>query len=165
MEATCIADNLKYLAENGVTLSIDERMHLELALVQVQEKLKYEELQFWGKISGKGLQLRKLIFHNACNLFIFKQALRTIILWPLESTISANVTFLSVSSSGALTPPGNFRCYLAPTMIFAASLTRFRLISSANMSVSQSTLEVSRPSCTLSETTLLPRSQLPNLTD
>jgi len=35
MEATCIADNLKYLAENGVTLSIDERMHLELALVQV----------------------------------------------------------------------------------------------------------------------------------
>ena len=48
-----IADNLKYLNENGVTLSIDERMHLELALVQVQEKLNFEELQFWGKISGK----------------------------------------------------------------------------------------------------------------
>ena len=53
MEASTICENLKYLAENGVTLSIDERMHLELALVQVQEKLCFEELQFWGKISGK----------------------------------------------------------------------------------------------------------------
>lgn len=39
MEACTLSDNLKYLAENGVTLSIDERMHLELALVQLQEKL------------------------------------------------------------------------------------------------------------------------------
>ena len=53
MEASTICDNLKYLAENGVTLSIDERMHLELALVELQEKLSFEELQFWGKISGK----------------------------------------------------------------------------------------------------------------
>jgi hypothetical protein len=44
MEACTLSDNLKYLAENGVTLSIDERMHLELALVQLQEKLCFEEL-------------------------------------------------------------------------------------------------------------------------
>ena len=67
MEASTICENLKYLAENGVTLSIDERMHLELALVQLQEKLCFEELQFWGKISGKHQSRSQLNFHNARN--------------------------------------------------------------------------------------------------
>jgi hypothetical protein len=53
MEVSCISNNMKYLAESGVTLSIEERMRLDLALHSLQEKLKFEELQFWGKISGK----------------------------------------------------------------------------------------------------------------
>ena len=53
MEASTISNNMKYLAESGVTLSIEERMRLDLALHSLQEKLKFEELQFWGKINGK----------------------------------------------------------------------------------------------------------------
>ena len=53
MEVENISTHMKYVNANGVTLSIDERMHLDLALQKLQIELGHEELLFWGKINGK----------------------------------------------------------------------------------------------------------------
>lgn len=53
MEVENISTHLKYINANGVTLSIDERMNLDLSLQKLQLDFNFEELLFWGKINGK----------------------------------------------------------------------------------------------------------------
>ena len=53
MEAESLADQLKYLTSNGVTLNIDERLNLMLSISKLQNDQNFEELLFWGKINGK----------------------------------------------------------------------------------------------------------------
>lgn len=55
MEYTAIRDQMKYINANGITLNLDERMNLDLALQKLQLDLGFEELLFWGKINGKHL--------------------------------------------------------------------------------------------------------------
>lgn len=52
MEYTAIRDQLKYINANGITLNLDERMNLDLALQKLQLDLGFEELLFWGKVNG-----------------------------------------------------------------------------------------------------------------
>jgi hypothetical protein len=52
MEYTAIRDQLKYINANGITLNLDERMNLDLALQKLQLDLGFEELLFWGKLNG-----------------------------------------------------------------------------------------------------------------
>ena len=52
MDHTRINQELKYLATNGCTLNIEEKMNVILALQQCQCELNFEELMLWGKISG-----------------------------------------------------------------------------------------------------------------
>lgn len=53
MEASKLAEQLKYISKAGVTLSTEERMQLEYALSTLQSAMNFETLQFWGKIEGK----------------------------------------------------------------------------------------------------------------
>ena len=53
MEYKSLTQNLKNLSPNGVTLNIDEKMQVTLALTQLQTEMKFEELYFWGKVEGK----------------------------------------------------------------------------------------------------------------
>ena len=41
------------MASNGVTLPLEERMQVQLAIVQLKAELKLEEAYLWGKIEGK----------------------------------------------------------------------------------------------------------------
>ena len=50
---SCIGENLKYLTDHGVTLSMDERMQMQLAISELCDKIKFEDMTLWGKISGK----------------------------------------------------------------------------------------------------------------
>ena len=60
MEFKSLSFNLKHLAPNGVTLNIEEKMQVSLALTQLQSEMNFEELYFWGKVEGKLLtHLRK----------------------------------------------------------------------------------------------------------
>lgn len=47
-----ISEELKNFASNGVTLNIEERIQLEMALHELQSKINAEEIMFWGKING-----------------------------------------------------------------------------------------------------------------
>ena len=53
MEYTSIRDHLKYINANGLTLSIDERLNLDLSLQKLQVDFGFEELLLWGKVTGK----------------------------------------------------------------------------------------------------------------
>ena len=53
MEVENLESHLKYVNANGITLSIDERLNLELALSKLQLDFGFEQLLFWGKINGK----------------------------------------------------------------------------------------------------------------
>jgi hypothetical protein len=53
MDITDISCNLKYFAYNGVTLNIEERSQLELALLKIENESLHDEILFWGKINGK----------------------------------------------------------------------------------------------------------------
>ena len=55
MELKTLSANLKYLSSNGITLNIEEKMHVMLALSQLQCEMNFEELFFWGKVEGKNL--------------------------------------------------------------------------------------------------------------
>jgi hypothetical protein len=55
MEHTRFAEQLKYLSANGVTLNVEERMNVSLALAQLQNELNFERLNLWGKVEGKFL--------------------------------------------------------------------------------------------------------------
>ena len=53
MEHTTIRDHLKYINANGLTLNLEERMNLDLALQKLQLDFNFEELLLWGKVTGK----------------------------------------------------------------------------------------------------------------
>lgn len=53
MEFKTLSHNIKNLAPNGVTLNIEEKMQVMLALTQLQSEMNFEELYFWGKVEGK----------------------------------------------------------------------------------------------------------------
>jgi hypothetical protein len=57
MEVENLENHLKYVNANGVTLSIDERLNLDLALQKLQLDFGFEELNFWGKVNGKLLSM------------------------------------------------------------------------------------------------------------
>ena len=48
-----IGENLKYLVDHGVTIPMEERMQLKLAISELCDKIKFEEMALWGKITGK----------------------------------------------------------------------------------------------------------------
>jgi hypothetical protein len=62
MEASRIQSELKHLEMNGVTLSIEEKIQLDLSFQTLSNDLPQHatSLFFWGKIRGKS-------FIHACN--------------------------------------------------------------------------------------------------
>ena len=53
MDAESLDSSLKYINLNGVTLNIEERLHIKLSLQQLQNDLHLDQVFFWGKIIGK----------------------------------------------------------------------------------------------------------------
>ncbi len=54
MDALTLNDTVKYLADAGAaTLSINERMQLQLSLAKLQNAFAFQHLFLWGKIQGK----------------------------------------------------------------------------------------------------------------
>jgi hypothetical protein len=53
MEVENLESHLKYVNTNGVTLNIDERLNLDLALQKLHLDFNFEELLFWGKVNGE----------------------------------------------------------------------------------------------------------------
>ena len=53
MEVESIAQHLKYVNASGVTLNIEERMNLDIALQKLKNDFAFDEVLFWGKIIGK----------------------------------------------------------------------------------------------------------------
>jgi hypothetical protein len=52
MDILDFSEEIKNFRHNGVTLNLDERMQLEMALNTLQCEKGCEELCFWGKITG-----------------------------------------------------------------------------------------------------------------
>jgi len=52
MDIYRLSSDLKFVNQIGSTLNIDERMKLEIALLQINESQKHEQILFWGKIEG-----------------------------------------------------------------------------------------------------------------
>ena len=88
MDVLDFSEEIKNFRHNGVTLNLDERMQLDMALSTLQARIECEELQFWGKIEGikndyyiaMGLQFRgmyefpvKTFFWALSGEFIFKE--------------------------------------------------------------------------------------------
>lgn len=64
MEYSAIRDHLKFVNANGVTLSIEERMNLDLSLQKLHLDFGFEELLLWGKINGKLLKPETVTYLN-----------------------------------------------------------------------------------------------------
>ena len=57
MDACTLQEQIKHLAAAGnVTLNIDERLQIELALDVLQQSMCFEQTELWGKITGKFAQ-------------------------------------------------------------------------------------------------------------
>lgn len=52
MEVSNLVSHLKYVNFNGFTLNIEEKMQLDLSLQRLATDFKFDELLFWGKITG-----------------------------------------------------------------------------------------------------------------
>lgn len=52
MKAAEVNSLLKYLSPAGATLSIEERMQLELSLLSLYERESFEEVYLWGRVTG-----------------------------------------------------------------------------------------------------------------
>ena len=52
MDILDFSEEIKNFRHNGVTLNLDERMQIEMALNTLQGRIETEELCFWGKING-----------------------------------------------------------------------------------------------------------------
>ena len=61
MEFKRFNQDLKYLAGNGVTLNVEERMNVGIAIATLGQEIQFEELYFWGKIEGKSLTFKHFI--------------------------------------------------------------------------------------------------------
>ena len=53
MNSGTIERDIKNLSKHGVTLGLEEKIHVELACIQLQLEMACEEVYFWGKIEGK----------------------------------------------------------------------------------------------------------------
>ena len=88
MDVLDFSEEIKNFRHNGVTLNLDERMQLEMALNTLQARIETEELSFWGKIEGikndyyiaMGLQFKnmyefpvKTFFWALSGEFIFRE--------------------------------------------------------------------------------------------
>lgn len=52
MQTYNISTELKFVNQIGQTLSTEERLNLEMALIKLSETEKADEILFWGKIEG-----------------------------------------------------------------------------------------------------------------
>ena len=52
MDSETFVSNLKYMAQNGVTLNVDEKMNVSLSIQQLKLEMGFEETLFWGKVEG-----------------------------------------------------------------------------------------------------------------
>ena len=52
MEVIDLQDEFSNLRSRGVSLNLDERMQLELALHKLHSEINAEEVMLWGKITG-----------------------------------------------------------------------------------------------------------------
>ena len=52
MDILDLSEEIKNLRHNGVTLNLDERMQIEMALNALQASSEADELTFWGKVEG-----------------------------------------------------------------------------------------------------------------
>ena len=52
MDILDFSEEIKNFRHNGVTLNLDERMQIEMALNTLQGRIDTEELVFWGKVNG-----------------------------------------------------------------------------------------------------------------
>ena len=88
MDILDLSEEIKNFRHNGVTLNLDERMQIDMALNTLQAKIETEELTFWGKIEGikndyyiaMGLQFKnmyefpvKTFFWALSGEFIFRE--------------------------------------------------------------------------------------------
>ena len=73
MDAFCLGDTVKYLSDAGsVTLNIDERLNVELALHELQAAYTFEHLFLWGKIQGNLINhiYAQLSYFQFCFFFL-----------------------------------------------------------------------------------------------
>ena len=100
--------HIKYINFNGVTLNIEEKQHLDLALQKMRIDFSFDEILFWGKIFGKCI---KQTF--TCLSFIYLSGIVLIILYFLQELLKTTTLqldynmlaakiFLKNISSGAL---------------------------------------------------------------
>lgn len=88
MDILDFSEEIKNFRHNGVTLNLDERMQLDMALNTLRARIETEELVFWGKIEGikndyyvaMGLQFRnmyefpvKTFFWALSGEFVFRE--------------------------------------------------------------------------------------------
>ena len=88
MDILDFSEEIKNFRHNGVTLNLDERMQIDMALNTLLARIETEELQFWGKIEGikndyyiaVGLQFRnmyefpvKTFFWALSGEFVFRE--------------------------------------------------------------------------------------------
>jgi len=60
MEVLDLNFELSQLRFRGVSLNLDEKMQLEMALHQLHTEERFNELLFWGKVTGKSLMFDNL---------------------------------------------------------------------------------------------------------
>jgi radial spoke head protein 9 len=52
VETLDFSEELKNFSHNGISLNLDERMQLEMAIMSLRTRVEHDELHFWGKING-----------------------------------------------------------------------------------------------------------------
>lgn len=60
MEVLDLQAELNNLRSRGVSLNLDEKMQLEIALHKLHQEINAEEVLFWGKIQGKFISFLNL---------------------------------------------------------------------------------------------------------
>lgn len=52
MNISNLSSDLKFVNRIGQTLSPDERINLEIAVLKLSQEYHFEEFNFWGRIEG-----------------------------------------------------------------------------------------------------------------
>lgn len=55
---------LKFVEINGCTLSVDERMRIDIGSQELAHQINASNLYFWGKIRGKVFNSILTVIHN-----------------------------------------------------------------------------------------------------